>query len=75
LALLSCADKVTVISKVEGGSYIGGTIDNSSLDDAIMGDLTPQEYILVHGSHQRSQSTRAATTTVRLSTSKGSRRE
>lgn len=46
LALLSCADKVTVISKVEGGSYVGGTIDNSSLDDAITEDLTPEEYIL-----------------------------
>jgi len=30
LALLSCADKVTVISKIEGGTYIGGTIDNSA---------------------------------------------
>ena len=46
LALLSCADKVTIISKVEGGSYIGGTIDNSALDEAITEDLTPQEYTL-----------------------------
>lgn len=46
LALLSCADKVTVISKIEGGRYIGGTIDNSALDHAITEDLTPQEYIL-----------------------------
>src|SRR5262245_14606533 len=46
LALLSCADKVTVISKVEGGSYVGGTIDNSDLDEAIKEDLKPQEYIL-----------------------------
>jgi hypothetical protein len=46
LALLSCADKVTVISKVKGGSYIGGTIDNSALDDAITEDLKPQEYRL-----------------------------
>jgi hypothetical protein len=46
LALLSCADKVTVISKVEGGSYVGGTIDNSELDHAITQDLTPQEYTL-----------------------------
>jgi HSP90 family molecular chaperone len=37
LALLSCADKVTVISKVEGGSYVGGTIDNSALDAASCG--------------------------------------
>ena len=46
LALLSCADKVTVISKIEGGRYIGGTIDNSALDHAITEDLTPQEYTL-----------------------------
>jgi hypothetical protein len=46
LALLSCADKVTVISKVKGGSYVGGTIDNSALDKAITEDLKPQEYLL-----------------------------
>jgi hypothetical protein len=46
LALLSCADKVTVISKVKDGDYIGGVIDNSGLDDAITQDLTPQEYVL-----------------------------
>jgi hypothetical protein len=46
LALLSCADKITVISKVNGGNYIGGVIDNSVLDDAITEDLTPQEYPL-----------------------------
>src|SRR6185503_16752748 len=46
LALLSCADKVTVISRVEGGTYVGGTIDNSALDHAITNDLTPQEYRL-----------------------------
>src|ERR1035437_507747 len=46
LALLSCADKITVISKVEGGDYIGGVIDNSKLDEAITEDLTPQEYPL-----------------------------
>jgi hypothetical protein len=46
LALLSCADKITVISKVEGGEYIGGIIDNSKLDEAITEDLTPQEYPL-----------------------------
>jgi len=46
LALLSCADRITVISKVKGGTYIGGVIDNSKLDDAITEDLTPQEYPL-----------------------------
>jgi hypothetical protein len=46
LALLSCADKITVISKVKGSEYIGGTIDNSGLDEAITSDLTPQQYPL-----------------------------
>ncbi len=46
LALLSCADKITVISKVNGGNYDGGIIDNSGLDKAIDDDLTPQEYTL-----------------------------
>jgi len=46
LALLSCADKITVISKVKGGTYVGGVIDNSKLDEAITEDLTPQEYPL-----------------------------
>jgi len=46
LALLSCADKITVISKVSGGDYVGGTIDNSGLNQAITDDLTPQQYSL-----------------------------
>jgi len=46
LALLSCADKITVVSKVKGGSYIGGVIDNSKLDEAITEDLAPQKYPL-----------------------------
>ncbi len=46
LALLSCADTITVISKVKGGSYVGGVIDNSELDEAITEDLTPEQYPL-----------------------------
>src|SRR2546421_11333199 len=46
LALLSCAKKVAVISKVRGGEYVGGVIDNSGLNAAITEDLTPQEYRL-----------------------------
>ena len=46
LALLSCAERITVISKVKGGHYVGGTIDNSRLDKAITEDLTPQQYSL-----------------------------
>ncbi len=46
LALLSCAYKISVISKIKGGDYIGGAIDNSGLDKAITEDLTPKEYEL-----------------------------
>lgn len=46
LALLSCATRITIISKKLGGSYVGGTIDNSGLDKAITEDLTPEEYPL-----------------------------
>lgn len=46
LALLSCAERITVISKSRGAQYIGGTIDNSGLDQAITDDLTPREYRL-----------------------------
>lgn len=46
LALLSCADKISVISKKENGEYVGGTIDNSGLNDAIKEDLTPDKYPL-----------------------------
>lgn len=46
LALLSCAKKITVISKVKGKNYIGGVIDNPALDKAITDDLSPQQYRL-----------------------------
>ena len=46
LALLSCADIITVISKKDGGEYIGGKIDNSDLDAAIKDNLEPNEYPL-----------------------------
>jgi len=46
LALLSCAERVIVVSKVKGGAYVGGTIDNRQLDSAITNDLTPQQYPL-----------------------------
>jgi len=46
LALLSCAQKISVISKERGGAYIGGVIDNAGLDNAITKDLTPKEYDL-----------------------------
>ncbi len=46
LALLSCADKITVISKQKGGNYVGGCIDNAGLDRAITDDLNANEYKL-----------------------------
>jgi hypothetical protein len=46
LALMSCADNITIISKKRGGDYIGGIIDNSGLDKAITEDLTPGQYPL-----------------------------
>jgi hypothetical protein len=46
LALLSCAERITIFSKKKGKGYVGGTIDNSGLDKAITHDLTPDEYPL-----------------------------
>lgn len=46
LALLSCADRITVISHTNGSEYVGGLIDNSGLDAAIEHDLTPDKYQL-----------------------------
>lgn len=46
LALLSCADKISVMSKTADGDYVGGIIDNSGLDEAIKSDLAPDQYKL-----------------------------
>jgi hypothetical protein len=46
LALLSCAERITVVSKVKGEDYVGGVIDNPALDKAIIEDLKPQQYPL-----------------------------
>lgn len=46
LALLSSAERISVVSKVVGGDYVGGVIDNQSLDEAITDDLTPEQYPL-----------------------------
>jgi len=46
LALLSCAEIVTVVSKTSSTEYVGGVINNSELDDAIDQDMTPQQYPL-----------------------------
>src|SRR6185369_16422960 len=47
LALLSCADRISIISKIKGGDYTGGMIENRGLDKAITKDLTPEQYPLV----------------------------
>lgn len=46
LALLSCANRVTIFSKKLGGNYVGGVIDNSGLDAAITDNLNPDQYPL-----------------------------
>lgn len=46
LALLSCSDRVSILTRKENGEYVGGVIDNSELDDAIEDDLLPSKYPL-----------------------------
>lgn len=46
LALLSCAEKISIVSKKVDTDYIGGVIDNTGLTSAIKNDLTPDEYPL-----------------------------
>lgn len=46
LALLSCADSVTVVSKTAGGASSGCVIDNSEIDQAIDEDKSGQEVTL-----------------------------
>ncbi len=46
LALLSCADKISIFTKTKNTGYVGGVIDNSGLDAAIKSDMTPDQYPL-----------------------------
>lgn len=46
LALLSCAENITVITKSVNSSITGGTISNPELDNAIKNNITPDRYIL-----------------------------
>ncbi len=46
LALLSCAERISVFTKKKSTRYVGGLIDNSGLDLAIKNDLTPDNYPL-----------------------------
>lgn len=46
LALLSCAKKITVLTKTMNTDLVGGIIDNSGLDEAIKDDISANEYKL-----------------------------
>lgn len=46
LALLSCAKRINAKSKVKGGEYVGGMIDNAGLDQAIKDDVSSHDYEL-----------------------------
>ena len=46
LALLSCSDKISVLTKKQNSDYVGGVIDNAGLDEAIKDDMLPEEYPL-----------------------------
>ncbi|MBR4388035.1 MAG: ATP-binding protein [Prevotella sp.] len=46
LALLSCAQKITVLTKAKGKGIVGGVIDNSGLDKAIKDDVSSTDYSL-----------------------------
>lgn len=46
LALLSCAERVSIFTKTKTTDYTGGVIDNRGLDEAITEDLVPEDYPL-----------------------------
>ncbi|QCT40929.1 DNA mismatch repair protein [Candidatus Saccharibacteria bacterium oral taxon 488] len=46
LALLSCANRVIIVTKKSGDSVTGGVIDNSKLDEAIQDDRDHESYKL-----------------------------
>ena len=46
LALLSCAEKINIISKKRDSDYVDGLIDNTGLDLAIKQDIKPDQYPL-----------------------------
>ena len=47
LAVLSCSEKISIVSKtIEMDEYVGGVIDNSELDEAISDAMEPQEFHL-----------------------------
>jgi Molecular chaperone, HSP90 family len=46
LALLSCAKKITILTKTESTDFVGGIIDNAGLDNAITDDVSANDYRL-----------------------------
>lgn len=46
LALLSCAENITILTKTKESNITGGVIDNSALDYAIQDDVSSNEYKL-----------------------------
>lgn len=46
LALLSCAKRITILTKTVNTDLVGGIIDNSGLDEAIKDDVSTNEYKL-----------------------------
>lgn len=46
LALLSCAQTITILTKKKGVELVGGIIDNSGLDEAIGNNMSSNEYNL-----------------------------
>ena len=52
LALLSCAKRITVLTKTANTDLVGGVIDNSGLDEAIKDDVSTNEYSLIEPSKE-----------------------
>lgn len=50
LALLSCAKRITVLTKTANTDLVGGVIDNSGSDKAIKDDVSANEYSLIEPS-------------------------
>ena len=46
LALLSCSNKISILTKKRNSSYVGGVINNAGLDKAIDDDMLPKDYLL-----------------------------
>lgn len=52
LALLSCAKRITVLTRTKDTDLVGGVIDNTGLDEAIKDDVSANEYNLIEPSNE-----------------------